>query len=176
MTEPIEKMLRKLAIRDALILLATVLVWQAAASGGASGGAVATGISILAGVLVAGCGFLAHEWGHLTGARLSGSVVHVPGRLGTIFLFHFDSDRNRRSQFVWMSIGGILTSWLLAGACLALLPFEGAAGRVAVSLVCLGAVVATALEGPIAWRVARGAPIPRGYVYASSDTGPGAAA
>ena len=53
-------------------------------------------VALTAGVLAALCGYLAHEWGHLIGARASGSLVHFPDRVASTFLFYFDTRHNDR--------------------------------------------------------------------------------
>jgi hypothetical protein len=130
-------------------------------------GLVPLGVAGAAGVMTAVCAYLAHEWGHFAGARVSRSVVHLPAHVGGVFLFNFDSDRNNRAQFVAMSCGGLLASALVMAWLLSILPAHTNSSRVALALVGLGLVATVVLEVPIVWRVARGAPLPRGSVYKS---------
>jgi hypothetical protein len=114
---------------------------------------------------------LAHEWGHLAGARLGGALVHPPERAATVFLFNFDSDRNDRRAFLWMSCGGFLASALGLALLLAVLPLAALAGRVALGLALLGVLATAVLELPPFFRVARCGPIPRGLGYRASERG-----
>jgi hypothetical protein len=160
----------KLALRDLSILGVTLLLWQLDASlrsGGST--SVAMSVGVAAGVLTAVCGYFFHEWGHLAGAAWVKAVVHHPSTLAAVFLFQFDSDRNDRRQFLGMSFGGFAASAIAVTALLAWLPTDALAGRLALTLTLLGVVATVVLEFPPAWRVARGAPIPTGAAYRSSD-------
>ena len=157
------------ALRDAGLLTATLALWQSEAV--ASGELVP---SLLAGGLATLCGYLAHEWGHFAGARLGGSVVHLPSSPLSGFLFRFDSDRNRREQFLAMSLGGFVASAAVVALFVAVLPRDALAGQVALGLTLLGVLAPAVLELPPAWRVARGAPIPRGLGYPAEGDGAGA--
>jgi hypothetical protein len=161
----------KIAVRDAVLVLLTFALWLLDARTRTHGaGFVPLGVAGAAGVMTAVCGYLAHEWGHFAGARLSSSVVHLPTQVGAVFLFHFDSDQNNRAQFVAMSCGGLLASALVMAGLLRILPLQANASRVALALVGLGLVATVILEVPIVWRVARGAPLPHGSVYKASAT------
>jgi hypothetical protein len=159
----------RVALRDLGLLAATLAVWQLEAPLRGAGGAGSATLAGLAGVLSAVCAYLAHEWGHLAGARLGGALVHPPERVGTVFLFKFDSDRNDRRGFLWMSCGGFLASALGLALLLAVLPLDALAGRVALGLALLGVLATAALELPPFFRVARGGPIPRGLGYRASE-------
>jgi hypothetical protein len=158
----------KHALRDLFIVLATLLLWWADSGLRSQGGALALLVAVLVAAMTAYCGYLAHEWGHLLGALSAGSVVHLPQRLFSVFLFQFDSDRNGRRQFLRMSMGGFLASGITLAFLLAVLPLNARSGRITLVLVLLGVVATFVLELPVAWRVARGAPIPRGGAYRSS--------
>ncbi len=114
------------------------------------------------------CAFLAHEWGHFLGPRAGGSVVHPPAGAWTLFLFKFDRERNGRSQFLAMSLGGFAASALVLAVFLLMLPWNALATKLAVGFALFGVVLTLVLEVPVAWRVGRGAPLPRGAVYQSS--------
>jgi hypothetical protein len=152
-------------LRDAALLAFTLWLWNVAARPQAEPTWLTTSAGIAAGSMVTICGFLAHEWGHLAGALAARSVVHFPPRLASVFLFHFDSAQNDRFQFLSMSMGGFAASILVIAAFLALVPFDTIAGRVAIVLLGLGVLATLVLEVPTAWRVAKGAPLPRGAVY-----------
>jgi hypothetical protein len=161
----------RVALRDLGLLAVTLAVWQVEGSARAAGGAGAAALAVLAGLLAALCAYLAHEWGHLAGARLGGALVHPPERVATVFLFNFDSDRNDRRAFLWMSTGGFLASALGLALLLAVLPLEALSGRVALGLALIGVLATALLELPPFFRVARGGPIPRGLGYRSERGG-----
>jgi hypothetical protein len=155
-------------LRDASILLVTLLVWSVDASLRSEGGMIAATVAVIGGALTALCGYLVHEWGHLLGALSAGSTVHLPAKITSAFLFQFDSDRNTRRQFLRMSMGGFVASALVIVLLVAVVPLQALSGKVAMILVVLGVLATFILEVPVAWRVARGAPIPRGAAYRSA--------
>ena len=57
--------------------------------------------------------FLSHEWGHFSGARLSGAVSPVLKERKSFFMFNFKTAVNSRAQFLAMSLGGPVANWLL---------------------------------------------------------------
>ncbi len=156
------------ALRDLVILALALAVWQLEGTSRHAGGAGATALACSAAVLTALCGYLFHEWGHWAGARLLSSVIEVPDRFATVFLFRFDADANDRAQFLGMSFGGFVASAVAVAILVAVLPLDAPAGRIALALVALGVLATFVLEVPVAWRVARGAPIPRGAAYRST--------
>lgn len=159
----------KHALRDLAVVGVTLAVWAIDAQvrrEGAGGWSVP--VALLAGALTAYSGYLVHEWGHLLGALSARSVVHLPDRVLSVFLFQFDSDRNDRRQFLRMSMGGFVASAVAVAFLIAVLPLQAWSGRIAMLLVLLGVVATFILEVPVAWRVARGAPIPHGAAYRSS--------
>ena len=166
--------MRRLALRDAGVLLATLAFWAADSLLRNDGGAAALTVAALAGSLTALTGYLVHEWGHLLAARATGSVVHLPERLASVFLFRFDADRNSRAQFLAMSLGGFVASGLSVALLLKILPLDTTAGMLALVLTGLGVLATIVLEFPAFFRVARGAAIPNGAAYVSSRTNPAA--
>jgi hypothetical protein len=160
----------KHALRDLVIVVVTLGVWAIDATLRREGGGVwMIPVALVAGVLTAYSGYLAHEWGHLLGALSADSVVHLPERVFSVFLFQFDSDRNTRDQFLRMSMGGFIASAVVIALLLVALPLQAWSGWIAMFLVFLGVVATFILEVPVAWRVARGAPIPRGAAYRSAS-------
>lgn len=158
---------RTLVLRDLAVLSATACAWVLDAQ--LSDGAARTGAAVVAGGLTALCGYLFHEWGHYAAARWAGARV-VPARgAGSLFLFRFDCEAGDRRQFLAMSAGGFVASAVAVVLLLALLPLDTLSGRIALGLVALGVLATLVLEVPVAWRVARGAPLPRGAAYASVD-------
>lgn len=125
---------------------------------------------ILAALFTVLIAYLLHEWGHLVGALLTRSVVHLPdGALSSPFLFRFDTGRNTRHQFLVMSLGGFIASVLVVLALLMLLPLERLSGRLALGLIALGVLATLVLELPVAWRVYRGSPLPEGRAFVHSE-------
>jgi len=170
-------MYARVLLRDLAVLAATLLLWRldAVARGAGASGPAGASLAAAAGLGAALCAYLAHEWGHWLGARLGGALVHPPERVATVFLFNFDSDRNDRRGFVWMSSGGFLASGLGLAFLVAVLPLDALSGRIALGAAALGVLATAVLELPPFFRVLRGGPLPRGLGYRSSETG-GAAA
>lgn len=91
-----------------------------------------------------------HEWGHFTGARLSGAaspVLDAPRR--HFFMFDFKMDENDLRQFTWMSWGGILAPWLAVVLALIFVPLSTLSGAVLVSTLVAKAAGAGLFEVPI---------------------------
>lgn len=143
---------RHLFIRDVLIVALTAAAWWLDAG-------------VFAGVLTAVCGFLAHEYGHLWASLWSGAHVTFPPSAASTLLFHFDSARNTRRQFLWMSFGGYVASAIAVTAIVLLAPMGAWSGRVALGLAGVGMIVTLVLEVPITVRVWRGAPLPTDAAY-----------
>jgi hypothetical protein len=152
---------RALALRDLGLVAATLGLWRLDAVLRGTPGSLPIVVAVLAGGLAGVAGYLAHEWGHLAGAWATGSVVQVSERPTALFLFRFDSERNTRRQFLGMSCGGFAASAGVVALFVATLPFGALSGRLAALLTGLGVLAAAVLELPVAWRVARGAPLPR---------------
>lgn len=152
----------KLALRELLFFILCLLCWRLDAALRPQGGMFAFGAALLAGLSTVLVAFLAHEWGHLAGAWARRSVVYPPCSLRSVFVFYFDTDRNSGSQFVAMSLGGFVISALVVALLIAILPLGALSGRIALTLVGIGVIATLILEVPAAWKVAHGAPLPRG--------------
>jgi hypothetical protein len=153
---------RALAVRDLLILAATLGLWAADAAVRGTGGALPIVVAIATGAMTSISGYLAHEWGHLLGARLAKSEVSLPASPWSVFLFRFDTGVNVRSQFLTMSMGGFVASAVVTTLLLSVLPMNALSTWVALFLTALGLIATAILEIPPFWRVYRGAPLPRG--------------
>lgn len=154
------------AIRDlvAVALMAGLSILDAQLSG-ADAGAAAIAVALATGFMVTLVSFLLHEWGHWLGAVASGSPISRPPGALSPFLFHFDTKRSSRKQFLWMSMGGYIAS-VVALVCIATwADFSRLSGQVAFGLASLGVLVTLVLEVPTTLRVLRGAPLPQGGVY-----------
>lgn len=148
----------RLVVRDAVLVLAALQLWQYSHVLDAQGTRWATPVAILAGLMIPVAGFLAHEWGHLLGAWASRSHVHMPRSVFTVFLFEFRPEENSRAQFLSVSYGGFLASALVVALLLWVLSFNHLADRVALGLTVLGVLATFILEIPPAWRVYRDHP------------------
>jgi hypothetical protein len=155
------------AVRDAALVALTLGLWRLDAGLREQAGAVALAVALLTGLLTAVCGYLAHEWGHLLGARLSGGVVERPASVLSLFLFRFDSDRNGRGAFLAMSLGGFAASAAGVALLLGVLPRDALSGQLALTLTALGVLATALLELPPFFRVLRGGALPRGVAYSS---------
>ncbi|MEM7412050.1 MAG: hypothetical protein AAF430_17615 [Myxococcota bacterium] len=121
-------------------------VW-AATTGSFLAEAVAVGNAVVAGFVLMS---IFHEWGHFTGARLSGAVspmLEEPRR--HFFLFDFDMEKNDLRQFSWMSWGGILAPWLAVLLVLAFADLRLLSSVVLLATLVFRAVAAGAFEAPI---------------------------
>lgn len=158
-------MFAKLAIRDLAAVAVCIGCWMFEEQLREGGGA----LHWLAIVAVAATTFLVnyfcHEWGHLLGSKLAGSVCHPANTLKTFYLFHFDTQRNSVRQFLAMAAGGLVASTLLLPFWWVVLPLHTAAGIAAMALIALGYLATLATELPVAWRIARGAPLPHGALF-----------
>ncbi|MBW2316880.1 MAG: hypothetical protein JRH10_22180 [Deltaproteobacteria bacterium] len=163
-------MYARVALRDVGLLAGALVIWGVDASLRGGEGVAPFAVGLLAGVLAGLCAYLAHEWGHLLGARLGGAVVHPPSRVATVFLFNFDSDANGPREFVWMSCGGFALSLVGLVFVLTALPFDAVSGRVALTVTMLGVLATAVLELPPFFRVLRGGAIPRGLGYRTADS------
>lgn len=101
--------------------------------------------------------FLSHEWGHFTGARLSGAVSPVLKERKSFFMFNFKTTVNSRAQFLAMSLGGPIANWLLVALVLLALPAGSLAHTGLLATVTGVAVNVCVFEFPVISRVSYGA-------------------
>lgn len=153
-----------LVVRDVLAVAAMSLAWWFE-PGFRDGAALGWVIAIGTGLLTAVVGFLGHEYGHLAASLATGSQVSYPSSPFSTLLFHFDSSKNDRRQFLWMSMGGYTASVIGVVLIVGLCPHEAWSGRIAMLLAAAGLVVTFVLEVPITVRVVRGAPLPLDAAY-----------
>ena len=147
-TKP-EPSLFSLLARDAAIALAALSLWAAADTWYlVSGLGFALAVSVLDAIFVGYIlGALFHEWGHYTGAKLSGaSAPRVKPKGTSLFRFNFDMATNTQRQFHWMSFGGWVFHWGLLLILVAALPFDSI-GRIALVSSVFGFILyATFIE------------------------------
>ena len=155
----------RLAARDVLIAALLIGLWTVGPQLTSGHGAVFWALSIVSGLGYAVMGFLLHEWGHLLGSRLSGSVVHPAPSLLRPLLFHFDTRVNDRRQFLWMSMGGYAASALWLTFVVAIADTSRWSGRIGLGFVFVGVIGTFVAEVPTTVRVWRGGPLPTGPVF-----------
>ena len=147
-TKP-EPTLFSLLARDTAIALAALSLWAAADTWYlVSGLGFALAISVLDAIFVGYIlGALFHEWGHYTGAKLSGaSAPRVKPKGTSLFRFNFDMAANTQRQFHWMSFGGWGFHWGLLAILVLAMPFDGI-GRIALVSSVFGFILyATFIE------------------------------
>ena len=114
---------------------------------------VAVGSGFFGGSLLA---FLAHEWGHFAGARISGAISPVLKERRSFFMFNFKTAQNTRSQFLAMSIGGPTGNWLLVLIVLLALPWGSLAHAALLATVLGVAINVCVFEFPVIARVSHG--------------------
>jgi hypothetical protein len=158
-------------VRDLLLIGLTLALWRLDASLRDTTTVLSVSVAVAAGVFAAISGYLVHEWGHLTGARLSGGIVHFPKRVTSTFLFYFDTKNSDRHQFLSMSLGGFVASAVVTPLLIAILPAGAISTYVAMVLVVAGLIATAWVELPLYVRVRRGAPLPRGFVFRSDAQG-----
>jgi hypothetical protein len=139
----------RLAVRDASIIAVVVVLWRLTAHWTLGESIVGDGAGVMLGLLAGLCLYLLHEWGHLTGALLSGSRVAAPTSLKTIFLFSFDSKHNSLRQFLIMSLSGFAASAVVIWSYYAFLPDDLFATRVARGAAVIGVFLTIVLEFPL---------------------------
>lgn len=142
-------MFARLAVRDALIIAATLVGWHYGAHWSAESGMRGDIAGVVLGAAVATCFLLLHEWGHLLGALATASRVHAPRKLMSRFLFSFDTQANSRRQFAIMSLSGFVVTAIAVAFVYTRLPSDLLATRVARGLVMLLASLTVFLEVPL---------------------------
>jgi hypothetical protein len=149
-------MLGKLALRDLVILTLAASIYGLLAPLSAGTGMLGDVTGVVAGLAIGISAFLLHEWGHLLGALASRSDVRLPERLGSVYLFSYDSQRNDRRQFLVMSLSGFAVTGIAVWAVYAVLPDGQLATRVARGAVLFLAFLTVVLEFPLVlWSLAR---------------------
>lgn len=150
--------LKRVAIRHSTIFLAAITLWGAAdAWATASGWLLAETVALLNAVFAATTiAYLSHEWGHFTGARVSGAVSPVLKEPRSFFMFNFKHELNTRGQFLSMSFGGPVANWSLALATFILLPLETWSQALFFATTVAIAVSVSVFELPVINRVMYG--------------------
>lgn len=163
-------MFRRFAIRDLTILLGTAALWSLSLSAEA-GSALASALSIAAGVGAAICAYNLHEWAHLIGAHLTHSVYVPARRLISPFLFSYDAEHNTRGQFLIMSLAGFAATALFVVGYLLWMPQDQQAGRIALRGALILAGLTVVIEFPIFFRALFGRTVPRTGMFEGPTVG-----
>jgi hypothetical protein len=146
----------RMALRDAGIVAAALLLWSRLSHLSAGSGVVGDVTGVLLGLGLGVCGFLAHEWGHLLGALAVRSRVRPAATLRSVYLFSFDSRLNSRRQFLVMSVGGFIVTGALIWAAYFVLPDGELASRVARGVIAALASLTVLIELPlVGWALLR---------------------
>jgi hypothetical protein len=163
----------KFVLRDAVLSTVVGGAWILAWPVSTGTGPVADLVGVVLGLGAGLVAYLGHEWGHLTGALLTGSHVTAPAKLSSGFLFSFDSRRNSRRQFVLMSLSGFAVTGIALVVVYGFLPQEALATRVARGLVVFGASLTVFVETPLLLvSLLSGSILPQVEVFPASETGP----
>ncbi len=142
-------MLGKFIARDLIVAVATAALWLAARDWMAGTGPVADLLGLLVGLGAAFSVLKIHEWGHFLGAAATGSNCRLATRLGSTFMFAFDSKNNTKRQFVIMSLGGFIGTAIVVIGSYTLLPDEVLATRITRGVAVLVALGGIILEVPL---------------------------
>ena len=150
--------LRKVATNHSIWVLASLTIWGvsdhwAAGSGLLLASAVALLNAVFVGVILAS---IAHEWGHFSGARLSGAISPIAKEPSGFFMFSFKDELNTRGQFLAMSLGGPIANWSLVIALFFLLPLATWSQALLLAATFSIAVSVSVFEVPVINRVMYG--------------------
>jgi len=151
--------LKKHAYMYGLAVIASLTLFGAAHTwASASGWALATGTGIAAAIATGMVlSSIFHEWGHYSGAALSGSTIKIADTPSNYYFFlGFNPKANTVTQALWMTWGGLIGSWLLALLVLLLVPMDSWMSAALLATAVGRAVNASVFEVPIALRTMRG--------------------
>lgn len=144
--------IRKLGGFHFAMVMGALTMWGAAETWAQATGWGIAQFAAVANAIVAGFVIAStiHEWGHFTGARLSGSVSPVFDEAkGHFFMFNFPFDQNDTRQFTWMSWGGILAPWVAVVLAGIFVPLSLLGGKVLFATLVMKAAAASIFEVPI---------------------------
>lgn len=147
---------KRIGTWHATAVFASLTLWGSANAWATSSGLIIAYASVLA-MAIASATVIAsivHEWGHFSGATLSGAIVPVePKPIRFYFMFNFDMEQNTDKQFLAMSLGGILANWLLVVVLLILVPLNSIGAAMLVAVAVAKAINVSVFEMPIFKRV-----------------------
>jgi putative flippase GtrA len=150
--------LQKVAVRHGAAVLAAFTLWGAADAWALSSGLFLAEIIAMFNAIFAATAiaYIAHEWGHFTGARFSGAISPVAKEPGSFFMFTFKDELNTQGQFLAMSAGGSLANWTLVVLMCFMLPLETWSQALFLATTVAIAVSVGVFEIPIINRVMYG--------------------
>ena len=152
--------LRAVGFQHLQFAVGGLLVWGASGYWfSTSPGLLITILSLAGGYVIGSMlGGIGHEWGHYTGARLSGSLAPVSKERQGFFFFNFKMEENSRAQFLAMSVGGPTANWLMVLIALVALPTDNAFAFAALVATLTGiAINVCVFEFPVIYDVSNGA-------------------
>jgi len=153
-------MIGKMALRDLAIAALAMMMWRWVAGASAGEGMLADLAGLVAGLGVGICGYLLHEWGHLSGALATRSAIEMPKTLKSVSLFSFDSKRNDKRQFLVMSFSGFAATALVVWGFYTWLPDGLLASRIARGVAMFGATLTVVIELPLVFWALLGRGLP----------------
>lgn len=144
--------MKKVGALHFAMVMGALTLWGAAETWAQTTGWLIAGFAAVANAVIAGTviASILHEWGHFAGARLSDApspVLDAPRDY--FFMFDFKMADADLRQFTWMSLGGILTPWVLVLLALFLVPIGLTSGAALVATLLAKAVAASHFEVPI---------------------------
>ena len=146
----------KLGLRDAGLATLAILAWWLFSDYSAGTGPVADFSGVVLGAGLVFCAHSAHEWGHILGAKLGGSVMRSGSSLGSFSNFVYDSKQNNRPQFLLMSIMGFIPTGIAVWLFYTRLPGAELASDVARGGVLVLVALGLFLELPLViWALVR---------------------
>lgn len=151
--------LKKMGALHFTAAMAAITLWGASdawavSSGWALAQAVSVANAFIAATVLAS---LVHEWGHFSGARLSGAPSPVLDKpVNYFFMFNFPFDSTDGRQFQWMSWGGILAPWALVVLVLMLVPIDSIGRLTLLAVLAMRAAKASLFEVPVVTRARQG--------------------
>lgn len=150
--------LRKIASYHFAAAMAALTLWGVGELWAANTELAIAEFTAIANALIAGMvlAFLTHEWGHFSGARLSGALSPVLKEPVSFFMFNFKFEHNNTRQFIWMSIGGPAGNWLLVLLLFILVPIDNPARAMLLATTIGVAINVSVFELPVIKRTLTG--------------------
>ncbi|MFT7651923.1 MAG: hypothetical protein ACI9UU_001030 [Candidatus Azotimanducaceae bacterium] len=147
---------KRIGAWHATAIFASLTLWGSANAWAQSSGLIIAYASVLAMAIAAATviASIVHEWGHFSGAKLSGAIAPVERKpIRFYFMFNFDMEQNTDKQFLAMSLGGISANWLLVILLLVLVPLNSIGAAMLVAVAVAKAINVSVFEMPIFKRV-----------------------
>ena len=146
---------KKFALRDLVIVTATIAFWMANSISPLNGAS-----AIACGVLTGICALQFHEWGHIWGGLRCKADIYPPPRWWYPFIFSLDHTTNTREQFLQLSLPAFAATAIYISAFWLWLPREHLAGQTALIIGSITASLTVIIEFPLFARVYFGGSLP----------------